>query len=69
MGEKDRVKKVVFFTDLHNLHDAVSNFNIESFENKEVPVKLHMGEPKNKFFSRPDFIKFMITSHYLQIVA
>ena len=60
MGEKDRVKKVVFFSNLKNLHDAVDNFNIQSFENQEVPVKLHMGEEKNKFFSRPDFVKHAI---------
>ena len=60
MGEKDRVKKVVFFTDLNNLHDAVDNFNIKSFENQEVPVKLHFGEDKNRFFSRPDFVKHTI---------
>jgi uncharacterized Fe-S center protein len=60
VGEKDRVKKVVFFTDLNNLHDAVDNFNIKSFENQEVPVKLHLGEDKNRFFSRPDFVKHTI---------
>ena len=60
MGEKDRVKKVVFFTDITKLHDAVDNFNIDSFKNQEVPVKLHMGEDKNKFFPRPDFVKHVI---------
>lgn len=60
MGEKDRLKKVVFFSDLKKLHDAVDNFNIDSFENQEVPVKLHMGEDKNKFFPRPDFVKHAI---------
>lgn len=60
MGEKDRVKKVVFFTDITKLHDAVEYFNIESFEDKEVPVKLHMGEEKNKFFPRSDFVKHAV---------
>ena len=54
------MKKVVFFTDLKNLHEAVENFNIKSFENKDVPVKLHMGEDKNKFFPRPDFVKQVV---------
>ena len=27
MGEEDRLKKVVFFTDLNNLHDAFENFD------------------------------------------
>ena len=54
------MKKVVFFTDLKNLHEAVENFNIKSFENQEVPVKLHMGEDKNKFYLRPEFVKHAI---------
>ena len=54
------MKKVVFFSDLNKLHDAVENFNIQSFTDKEVLVKLHMGEVKNKFFSKPDFVKHVV---------
>ena len=54
------MNKVVFFADLNKLNDAVENFNIKSFANKEVLVKLHMGEVKNKFFSKPDFVKHAI---------
>ena len=54
------MKKVVFFADLNKINDAVENFNIQSFANKEVLVKLHMGEVKNKFFSKPDFVKPVI---------
>ena len=54
------MKKVVFFTDLVKLHDALDNFDIKSFAEKKVPVKLHMGEPKNKYFSKPDFVKHSI---------
>jgi uncharacterized Fe-S center protein len=47
VGEEDRVKKVVFFTDLKNLHEAVENFNIA---NKFFPrpdfVKLAVDELK-----------------------
>jgi len=60
MGEKDRVKKVVFFSDLTKLHDALDNFNIQSFANTKVPVKLHMGELKNKYFPKPDFVKQVV---------
>jgi len=60
MGEKDRLKKVVFFTDLDNLHDALENFNIKIFADKKVPVKLHMGEMKNKYFPKPDFVKHIV---------
>jgi len=51
------MKKVVFFTDLQKLSEALNNFDIKGFANKRVPVKLHMGEIKNKFFTKPDFVK------------
>jgi uncharacterized Fe-S center protein len=61
MGENYRMKKVVFFTDLINLNEALLNFNIESFSGKNTPVKLHMGEIKNKYYSKPDFVKTVIS--------
>ena len=60
MGEEDRVKKVVFFSDLNKLHNALDNFDIQSFANRKVPVKLHMGELKNKYFPKPDFVKIVV---------
>ncbi|UCD13951.1 MAG: DUF362 domain-containing protein [Thermoplasmatales archaeon] len=54
------MKKVVFFTDLKDLHAALENFNIHGFAGKQVPVKLHMGEMKNKYYSQPDFVKLVI---------
>ena len=60
MGEKDRLKKVVFFSDLDNLNGALDYFNIKFFSEKSVPVKLHMGENKNKYFPKPDFVKRII---------
>lgn len=60
MGEKDRLKKVVFFTDLNKLGSALQNYDINSFSEKKVPVKLHMGEIKNKFYPKPDFIKYVV---------
>ncbi|MCX6668097.1 MAG: DUF362 domain-containing protein [Euryarchaeota archaeon] len=54
------MNKVVFFTDLQKLSEALNNFNMESFADKRVPVKLHMGEIKNKFFTKPDFVKLVV---------
>ena len=54
------MKKVIFFTDLEKLHEAIMNFDIQTFTGKNVPVKLHMGEIKNKHFSKPDFVKLVI---------
>ena len=54
------MNKVVFFTDLQKLSDALNNFDMASFTDKRVPVKLHMGEIKNKFFTKPDFVKLVV---------
>jgi uncharacterized Fe-S center protein len=60
VGEKNRMKKVVFFTDSKKLDEALDNFYIKSFSGKSVPVKLHMGELKNKHFVKPDFTKVVV---------
>ena len=60
MGEEDWMKKVVFFTDFKKFKDALGFFNIESFSGKSVPVKLHMGESKNKYYPKFDFVKQLI---------
>ena len=54
------MNKVVFFTDLMKLNNALENFNIQSFSDKSIPVKLHMGEMRNKHFLKPDFAKVVI---------
>jgi len=51
------MKKVVFFTDEDKIGKALDNFDIKSFSDKEFPLKLHMGEIKNKYFPRPTFVK------------
>jgi uncharacterized Fe-S center protein len=60
MGEKNWMKKVVFFTNKKKLGEALENFKIKSFSEKETPVKLHMGEKKNRHFLRPEFVKEVI---------
>lgn len=54
------MKKVVFFTDINHLQEALKNFDISNFAQKKVPVKLHMGEIKNKYYPKPDFVKVII---------
>jgi len=60
MGENSRMKKVIFFTELEKLHEALKSFDIQNFAGKKVPVKLHMGEIKNKYYPKPDFVKLVI---------
>jgi len=60
MGEESWMSKVIFFTDENKLHPALEQFDIKSFSGKQVPVKLHMGEMKNKYFLKPTFVKLVI---------
>ena len=61
MGEKNRIKKVVFFKDEINLSDAFSFFDMKDFSGKDVPLKLHMGERKNKYYPRPNFVRKVVS--------
>jgi len=60
MGEENRMKDVYFFTDIKKLKEAVEACGIQDFVEKEVLVKLHMGEPGNKYFPQPSFVKKII---------
>jgi uncharacterized Fe-S center protein len=60
MGEKNRMIKVIFFTDIAKLSSALTYFPLESFAGKKVPVKLHMGEKKNPYFVKPELVKDVI---------
>ena len=53
------MKKVIYFSNLEKLPEALENFDIQDFAEKRVPVKLHMGEMKNKHFPKPDFVKIV----------
>ncbi len=60
MGENHWMKKVVFFKDIKKFSEALEYFDIDSFEGRQIPLKLHMGEKKNKYFLKPDFVKQII---------
>jgi hypothetical protein len=60
MGEKNRMKKVVFFTDITKINDALENFKLDSFSGKTVPIKLHMGETGNRYFLKPELAKIVV---------
>lgn len=61
MGESDRVSFVVFFKKEEQLHDALSHFDLNDFKNKEVLVKLHMGEIKNRYYVKPVFVEKVVS--------
>jgi len=54
------MNKVVFFTDLKDLHNAVVQFPLHGFTGKKVPLKLHMGENKNPYFVKPELVKRVV---------
>jgi uncharacterized Fe-S center protein len=62
MGEEDRLKKVIFIKDLDRLDEALQEFDLNVYSNKKSLIKIHMGEPNNKYFSPPDFVKLIVKS-------
>ncbi|MCD6469018.1 MAG: DUF362 domain-containing protein [Thermoplasmata archaeon] len=60
MGEGDGVSTVVFFKEEEQLSEALTYFDLKDFKDKDVPVKLHMGEVRNKYHVKPDFVKKVV---------
>ncbi len=54
------MNKIVFFTNLTQLPQALDNFKMNSFTGKIVPVKLHMGEAGNKYFPQPALARYVV---------
>ena len=53
--------QVVFFKELDKLPDALLHFKMfKSFRNRKVLVKLHMGEVRNRYYVKPDFVKLVV---------
>lgn len=51
------MNKVIFFNDLTLLPKVMESIGVSSFANQNVLVKLHMGEVKNKYFPRPEYVR------------
>jgi len=68
MGEKNRMNTVIYFQQPAELSQALSYFDLSSFQQKKVPIKLHMGEEHNKFYIRPSFVKDVVT-HLIDLGA
>ena len=52
------MSNVVFVKNSEDLSSALDLFKFEC-EGQKVPLKLHMGEPKNQFFPRPDDVRIL----------
>lgn len=54
--------EVYFFTETKKLLSALDILGIEDFRGKRVPVKLHMGEPGNRYYISPSVVKLVVES-------
>jgi uncharacterized Fe-S center protein len=52
--------KIYFFKGEGQLPDALDLLGIADFKGLKVPVKLHMGEPGNKYFISPSLVKLAV---------
>ena len=62
MGEKDRLKKVFYTKDPVKIIDALEEFDLEGYSEKETLIKAHMGEINNKYFTKPELIKIVVNA-------
>jgi len=53
---------VYFARDDDGVRSALSNSSLARFAGKAVPIKLHMGEPGNPYFIRPELARIIVTS-------
>jgi uncharacterized Fe-S center protein len=52
--------EVYFFTEAEKLLSALDLLGIEDFKGERVLIKLHMGEPGNKYYISPSFVKLVV---------
>ena len=52
--------EVYFFTQAEKLPNALDLLGIEDFRGVRVPIKLHMGEPGNRYYISPSIVKLTV---------
>jgi len=52
--------EVYFFTEAEKLLSALDLLGIEDFRGERVLIKLHMGEPGNRYYISPSFVKLTV---------
>ena len=60
------MKNVYFFKNLNTFSKTLKHYNLEPFTNQELPVKLHFGEIKNKYYPKPTFVKHITSELHKQ---
>ena len=52
--------EVYFFTETNKLLSALDLLGIDDFRSERVPIKLHMGEPGNRYYISPAIVKLVV---------
>lgn len=52
--------EVYFFTETKKLLSALDLLGIDDFRGERVPIKLHMGEPGNRYYISPAIVKLVV---------
>jgi hypothetical protein len=52
--------EVYFFTETEKLLSVLDLLGIRDFRGVRVPIKLHMGEPGNRYYISPSFVKLTV---------
>lgn len=52
--------EVYFFTETNKLLSALDLLGIENFRGRRVPIKLHMGQPGNRYYISPSIVKLVV---------
>jgi len=52
--------EVYFFTEAQRLLTALILLGIENFRRAKVPIKLHMGEPGNRYYISPSVVRLVV---------
>jgi uncharacterized Fe-S center protein len=60
MVKEKELSKVIFFDKDEKLHESLRYFNCLDFKNKKIPIKLHLGEIRNKYHVKPAFVKHVV---------
>jgi len=54
------MKNVVYIKNISDINKGLEYFKIKEFSDKKVPIKIHMGEEKNKYFPRYQEVKYVV---------
>lgn len=51
---------VYFLRETHKIKEALNILNVQDFKDQRTPIKLHFGEPGNKYYIPSRFVKTVL---------